>query len=37
MMTEFSTYSAPVIREPSWRDRLEYLGKTPRQRSAMSA
>jgi predicted phage terminase large subunit-like protein len=37
MMTEFSTYSAPVIRESSWRDRLEYLGKTPRQRSAMSA
>lgn len=37
MMTEFSTYSAPVLREPSWRDRLDYIGKTPRQRSAMSA
>jgi len=37
MMTEFSTYSAPVIRESSWRDRLDYIGKTPRQRSAMSA
>jgi predicted phage terminase large subunit-like protein len=37
MMTEFSTYQAPVVREPSWRDRLDYLGKTPRQRSAMSA
>ena len=37
MMTEFATYQAPVVREPSWRDRLDYIGKTPRQRSAMSA
>ena len=37
MMTEFATYQATVVREPSWRDRLDYLGKTPRQRSAMSA
>lgn len=37
MMTEFATYQATVVREPSWRDRLDYIGKTPRQRSAMSA
>ena len=37
MMTEFSTYQAPVFHEPSWRDRLPYLGKELRSKSAMSA
>jgi predicted phage terminase large subunit-like protein len=37
MMTEFSTYQAPVYHEPSWRDRLPYLGKELRSKSAMSA
>ena len=37
MMTEFSTYQVPVYHEPSWRDRLPYLGKELRSKSAMSA
>ncbi len=37
MMTEFASYQAPVVREPSWRDRLDYLTATPRNKSAMSA
>ncbi|OUW88854.1 MAG: hypothetical protein CBD86_01925 [Gammaproteobacteria bacterium TMED226] len=39
MMTEFATYRAPVIHEPSWRDKLEVHVKesSMRQRSAMSA
>lgn len=39
MMTEFSVFTAPVIREPSWRDRLNYMlkGSETRSRSAMSA
>ena len=39
MMTEFAVFTAPVIREPSWRDRLEHLvkGSATRSRSAMSA
>jgi len=37
MMTEFSTYQAPVVHEPSWRDRLPFLGKETRSKSAMSA
>lgn len=37
MMTEFATYQAPVVKEASWRDRLEYLTKPERNRSAMSA
>ena len=37
MMTEFATYQAPVVRETSWRDRLEYLTKPERNKSAMSA
>ena len=38
MMSEFSTYQAPVIRPPSWRDRLEYMGRPVRaSKSAMSA
>lgn len=39
MMTEFAVFTAPVIREPSWRDRLEYMlnGSRTRSRSAMSA
>ena len=39
MMTEFATYQAPVIHEPSWRDKLEVHVRQSdiRQRSAMSA
>ena len=37
MMTEFATYQAPVIKEPSWRDRLESIAKSERHKSAMSA
>jgi len=37
MMTEFATYKAPVIKEPSWRDRLDELAKSDRHKSAMSA
>ena len=37
MMTEFATYQAPVVREPSWRDRLEKFTKIERSKSAMSA
>ena len=37
MMTEFASYQAPVFREPSWRDRLEYYTSTPKSKSAMSA
>lgn len=37
MMTEFTTYQAPVVREPSWRDRLIAIARGPRQKSAMSA
>ena len=39
MMTEFSVFTAPVIREPSWRDRLNHMlkGSETRSRSAMSA
>ena len=37
MMTEFATYQAPVVHEPSWRDRLPLLGKDLKTKSAMSA
>ena len=38
MMTEFASYQAPaVVREPSWRDRLNHLMKPERNKSAMSA
>lgn len=37
MMTEFSTYQAPVVHIPSWRDKLISLARGPRQKSAMSA
>ena len=37
MMTEFATYQAPVVHEPSWRDRLPFLGKETKSKSAMSA
>ncbi|NBS68961.1 hypothetical protein EBT31_08600 [bacterium] len=37
MMTEFSTYQAPVVHTPSWRDKLISLTRGPRQKSAMSA
>ncbi len=37
MMTEFSTYQAPVVHVQSWRDKLISLTRGPRQKSAMSA
>jgi predicted phage terminase large subunit-like protein len=37
MMTEFSTFKAPVVHIPSWRDKLLSLARGPRQKSAMSA
>lgn len=37
MMTEFASYQAPVYKIPSWRDKLDYLTKDPKQKSAMSA
>jgi len=38
MMSEFSTYQAPVIKPPSWRDRLEHMVRPERaSKSAMSA
>lgn len=37
MMTEFASYQAPVYKIPSWRDKLDYLTKEPKQKSAMSA
>ena len=37
MMTEFATYQAPIIKEPSWRDRLVGITQGDRRKSAMSA
>jgi len=37
MMTEFASYHTPVYKEPSWRDRLDYLTATPKSKSAMSS
>jgi len=37
MMTEFATYKAPIIKEPSWRDQLDSIAKSDRHKSAMSA
>ena len=37
MMTEFSSYQAPVIHTPSWRDRLNSMMKPERTKSSMSA
>ena len=37
MMTEFSTFQPVVEHIPSWRDRLPFLGKELKSRSAMSA
>ena len=37
MMTEFATYKAPVIKKTSWRDKLDYLVRSPRNKSSMSA
>jgi predicted phage terminase large subunit-like protein len=37
MMSEFSTYQAPVVHTQSWRDKLLSLTRGPRQKSAMSA
>ena len=37
MMTEFSTYQAPVVHIPSWRDRLNSITRSDKAKSAMSA
>src|SRR6056300_116138 len=37
MMTEFSSFSERVVEPPSWRDKLRYIGKSVRNKSAMSA
>lgn len=37
MMAEFATFQSAVVHEPSWRDKLEYMFKTPRNKSSMSA
>ena len=37
MMTEFATYQAPIIKEPSWRDRLVGIAHDDKRKSAMSA
>jgi len=37
MMTEFSSYVERVQRPVSWRDKLERLSRTVRNKSAMSA
>jgi hypothetical protein len=37
MMSEFAVFQAPVVKKTSWRDRLEYLVKSPRNKSPMSA
>ena len=37
MMTEFSTFHERIVEPPSWRDRLRYLGKEVKIKSAMSA
>ena len=37
MMTEFSSFSERVIEPPSWRDKLKSIGKSVRNKSAMSA
>lgn len=37
MMAEFATFQATITHEPSWRDKLDYMFKTPRNKSSMSA
>jgi len=37
MMTEFATYQAPVVKQLSWRDRINLLSTSTRNKSAMSA
>jgi predicted phage terminase large subunit-like protein len=37
MMTEFAVYQTPIEHVPSWRDRLMFLSKADRKKSAMSA
>jgi len=37
MMTEFAVYQTPIEHVPSWRDRLMFLAKGNRKKSAMSA
>ncbi len=37
MMSEFATFQAPVVHEPSWRDRLDHMFTVKRDKSAMSA
>ena len=37
MMTEFATFKERIIPEPSWRDDIQYLVRSDRTKSAMSA
>ena len=37
MMTEFATFVEKIEHEPSWRDKLKYLAKTDKRKSAMSS
>ena len=36
MMTEFATFVEKIEHVPSWRDKLKYLAKTDKRKSAMS-
>jgi phage terminase large subunit-like protein len=37
MMTEFATFVEKIEHEPSWRDKLKYLAKSDKRKSAMSS
>ena len=37
MMTEFATFVEKIEHVPSWRDKLKYLAKTDKRKSAMSS
>ena len=37
MMTEFATFVEKIEHEPSWRDKLKYLVKSDKRKSAMSS
>ena len=37
MMAEFNSFNERIVEPPSWRDKLRYLGREPKAKSAMSA
>ena len=37
MMTEFATFVEKIEHEPSWRDKLKYLAKSEKRKTAMSS